>query len=80
LRRNILGPNHRIFLEETSLGESSWGHVGDIPGVPEWLPGQIGLSHKILPGFVFSEQELQLFPSHTPLEILKDIIKKALAL
>ena len=60
--------------------KSSWGHVGDIPGVPARLPGQIGLGHKILPGFVFSEQELQVFPSHTVLEILNDILKKALAL
>ena len=41
---------------------------------------KIGLDHKILPGFVFSEQELQLFPSHTLPEILNDILKKALAL
>jgi hypothetical protein len=76
LRRNILGS----CLEETNLGKSSWGHVGDIPGVPAWLPGQIGLGHKILPGFVFSEQELQFFQTHTLLDILKDILIKALAL
>ena len=63
-------------LEETS----QWGHVGDIPGVPALLPGQIGLGHKIFPGFVFCEQELQVFPAHTLLEIVNGILNKGLAL
>ena len=58
---------------------SSMLFVG-IPGVPALLPGQIGLGHKIFPGFVFCEQELQVFPAHTLLEIVNGILNKGLAL
>ena len=40
------------------------------------LPGQTILSHKILPGFAFSEQVLQLFVAYSLLDILNDILKK----
>lgn len=44
------------------------------------LPGQISLSHKFLPGFAFSEQELQFFPTHCVPKILSDLLQKAFTL
>ena len=44
------------------------------------LPGQTGLNHKILLGFDFSEQVLQLFVAYSLLDILNDILKKAFTL
>ena len=44
------------------------------------VPGQIDLSHKTLPGIVFSEQERQFFPVYSLWEILSDDVSKVLAL
>ena len=44
------------------------------------LPGQFGLSHKTLPGIVFSEQELQFFPVYSLWEMISDDVSKVLAL
>ena len=50
------------------------------------LPGQTGLSHKILLGFALvsrfclSEQVLQLFVAYSLLDILSGILKKAFTL
>ena len=44
------------------------------------LPGQTSLSYKILLGFHFSEQVLQLFVAYSLLDILNDILKNAFTL
>ena len=44
------------------------------------LPGQFGLSHKTLPGIVFSEQELQFFPVYSLWEMITDDVSKVFAL
>ena len=44
------------------------------------LPGQFGLSHKTLPGIVFSEQELQFFPVYSLCEMITDDVSKVFAL
>ena len=87
MRRNRLDPNLRILPGGgvSARRKLAWG---DLPK-RIWikflahlcgLPGQFGLSHKTLPGIVFSEQELQFFPVYCLWEILNDDVSKVFAL